>query len=108
MARVVAIRTAVLVLGLLAAAVASAAPWFHHDIDSGPRPWTDRNFDDAEGKFTFAVFSALTGGEREGVYDVAVAQLNLLRPEFVVNVGDLLRRYHVDTRMGRPCSPVCA
>ncbi len=90
MVRVVAIRTAVLVLGLLAAAVASAAPWFHHDIDSGPRPWTDRNFDDAEGKFTFAVFSDLTGGEREGVYDVAVAQLNLLRPEFVVNVGDLI------------------
>ena len=38
----------------------------------------------------FAVFSDLTGGERERVFEIAVAQLNLLRPELIVNVGDLI------------------
>ena len=36
------------------------------------------------------MFSDLTGGEREGVFEVAVAQLNMLRPEIIVNVGDLI------------------
>ena len=36
------------------------------------------------------MFSDLTGGEREGVFEVAVAQLNLLRPELILNVGDLI------------------
>jgi predicted MPP superfamily phosphohydrolase len=38
----------------------------------------------------FAVFADITGGEREGVFEMAVEQLNLLRPELIVNVGDLI------------------
>lgn len=53
-------------------------------------PWTHEVFDSADGKFTFAIFSDLTGGERAGIFDVAVAQLNLLRPEFIIGVGDLI------------------
>ncbi len=53
-------------------------------------PWTKDSFDDREDKFTFAIHSDLTGRERDGVYEVAVAQLNLLRPEFIINVGDLI------------------
>ncbi|MEM9057199.1 MAG: metallophosphoesterase family protein [Pseudomonadota bacterium] len=53
-------------------------------------PWTHARFDDKPGKFTFAVHSDLTGGERDGVFAVAIAQLNLLRPEFIINVGDLI------------------
>lgn len=34
--------------------------------------------------------SDLYSGEREGVFEVAVAQLNLLSPEFVLSVGDLV------------------
>ena len=45
--------------------------------------------DDADA-VRFAVFADLTGGEREGVFEVAVAQLNMLRPELIVNVGDLV------------------
>jgi hypothetical protein len=67
-----------------------ARPIFRHDIDSEARPWTHGNFDDEEGKFTFALFSDLTGGEREGIFEVAVEQLRLLRPELIVNVGDLI------------------
>ena len=53
-------------------------------------PWTHVRFDDQATKFTFAVHSDLTGGERDGIYEVAIAQLNLLRPEFIINVGDLI------------------
>ncbi|MFT4769967.1 MAG: 3',5'-cyclic AMP phosphodiesterase CpdA [Glaciecola sp.] len=61
-----------------------------HKVPDGPKPWTDAapNYDpDA---VRFAIFSDLTGGEREGVFELAVEQLNLLRPELVVNVGDLI------------------
>ncbi len=63
---------------------------FQSDVAGELTPWTHDNFDNEESKFTFAVFSDLTGGERPGVFEVAVAQLNLLRPEFIVNVGDLI------------------
>lgn len=63
---------------------------FHHDLEEGPFPWTGQTFDSGPEKFTFALFSDLTGGEREGVYEVAVEQLKLLRPELILSVGDLI------------------
>ena len=63
---------------------------FEHDVTTEMKPWNHERFDNAEDKFTFAIFSDLTGGEREGIFSVAVTQLNLLRPEFIVNVGDLI------------------
>ena len=63
---------------------------FVHDFEDAAVPWTHTGFDNEEGKFTFALFSDLTGGERNGVFDVAVEQLRLLRPELIVNVGDLI------------------
>lgn len=63
---------------------------FRHDVKAGKLPWKHTSFDNQEDKFTFAVFSDLTGGEREGVFEQAVVQLNLLRPELIVNVGDLI------------------
>jgi len=65
-------------------------PLFQHDLSGEVLPWTNEQFDAANDKFTFAVFSDLTGGERERVFEIAVAQLNLLRPEFIMNVGDLI------------------
>ena len=62
---------------------------FRHAIE-GTKPWTHENFDNGGDKFTFGIFADLTGGEREGVFSVAVEQLNLLRPELIVNVGDLI------------------
>ena len=56
----------------------------------GPQPWTHEQFDTSDDKFTFALFSDLTGGEREGIFEIAVEQLNLLRPDFIINVGDLI------------------
>jgi hypothetical protein len=63
---------------------------FQHDITGAVHPWTHENFDAAEDKFTFAVFSDLTGGERGRVFEIAVAQLSMLRPELIINVGDLI------------------
>jgi predicted phosphodiesterase len=53
-------------------------------------PWTSDDLDAGADKFMFAVHSDLTGGEREGIFEVAVAQLNLVRPEFIISVGDLI------------------
>jgi calcineurin-like phosphoesterase family protein len=63
---------------------------FQHDFKGSAVPWTHTGFDNEDGKFTFALFSDLTGGEREGIFDIAVEQLRLLRPELIVNVGDLI------------------
>ena len=63
---------------------------FVHSVDGPARPWTHETFDADTDKFTFAVFSDLTGGERERVFEIAIAQLNLLRPELIMNVGDLI------------------
>jgi predicted phosphodiesterase len=57
-------------------------------LESVPR--THSGFDGSNTKFTFAVHSDLTGGERDGIYAVAISALNLLRPEFIINVGDLI------------------
>ncbi len=63
---------------------------FHHHFQSGPTPWSDNEFDRSQEKFTFAIFSDLNGGEREKVFEVAVAQLSLLHPEFILSLGDLI------------------
>lgn len=63
---------------------------FRHKMTGEVLPWTHDRFDAAEDKFTFAVFSDLTGGERKRVFEIAVAQLAMLRPEFIINVGDLI------------------
>ncbi len=46
--------------------------------------------------FQFAVVSDRTGGHRARVFARAVEQLNLLQPEFVVSVGDLIEGYTTD------------
>ena len=63
---------------------------FEHDFLTGVTPWSQADFDNAEDKFTFAIFSDLNGGERGRVFEVALEQLSLLRPEFILSVGDLI------------------
>lgn len=61
-----------------------------HAVPEGPKPWTQAAPNYAPDAVRFAIFSDLTGGERKGVFSVAVEQMNLLRPELIVNVGDLI------------------
>ena len=67
----------------------NASP-LQHDLSSNAKPWTNENFDVSNDRFTFAVFSDLTGGEREHIFEIAVAQLALLHPELIMSVGDLV------------------
>jgi predicted phosphodiesterase len=78
------------VLGCATPPYLSDEQQFQHAISGNLLPWTNEEFDSAADKFTFAVFSDLTGGERERVFEIAVAQLALLRPELIINVGDLI------------------
>ena len=63
---------------------------FRHGLVTDGTPWSQDSFDNAEGKFTFAIFSDLNGGERKRVFEVALEQLSLLRPELILSVGDLI------------------
>jgi len=72
--------------GLLVAGFAPAD--FEPPAVKGPAPWTHQRFDDAPGDFAFAVVSDLESGYRSGVFDVAVQDLALLRPAFIVTTGD--------------------
>ncbi|MBL7874334.1 MAG: metallophosphoesterase [Cyclobacteriaceae bacterium] len=69
---------------------------FKHELAEGRKPWLHENFD-GEDKFTFGIITDLNGGEREGIFEVAIEQLNLLRPEFILTVGDLIDGVSEDT-----------
>jgi predicted phosphodiesterase len=85
------IAAVIITLALGVAACTTRPPTvFEHDVTSAAKPWTEADFDNAPDTFTFAVFSDLTGGERMGIFKVAIEQLRLLRPELIVSVGDLI------------------
>lgn len=56
-------------------------------------PWTSLRLNNDPGEFRFAVVSDRTGGHRARIFSQAVEQLNLLQPEFVLSVGDLIEGY---------------
>ncbi|QDT68256.1 Calcineurin-like phosphoesterase superfamily domain protein [Planctomycetes bacterium MalM25] len=62
----------------------------------GPRPWSDKPILNDPDRFQIAILTDRTGGHRPGVWMDAVRKLNLLRPEFVVSVGDLIEGYTED------------
>lgn len=76
----------------LACSPATPVPFdtFGHAVSSAEVPWTNDGFDDDPDKFMFAVFGDLNGGERPGIFDIAVTQLSLLRPALILSVGDLI------------------
>jgi hypothetical protein len=80
---------------------------FSHEIPGDVLPWTHENFDNANDKFTFAIFSDLYGGEREQIFNIAMAQLNLLRPELILSVGDLINGGTEDRAQLGALLPLC-
>jgi len=78
------------VLMLGGGCVTPAEDHFRQTVTSDSKPWTHESFDVEDDRFMFAIFSDLYGGERERVFGVAMAQLQLLRPELILNVGDLI------------------
>ena len=73
---------------------------FAQEIDiqeaSGPNPWTNLNWNNKSENFQFVVVTDRTGGNRPGVFEQGVAKVNLLQPEFVMSVGDLIQGYTED------------
>lgn len=65
------------------------------DIDKR-NPWTSLKLNNQPDTFHFAVVSDRTGGHRARVFSMAIEQLNLLQPAFVISVGDLIEGYSKD------------
>ncbi len=72
------------------------SPVFTHDVDATRRPWSHERFSNDPDHFQFAIVTDRTGGHRPGVFPDAARKLNLLRPEFVMSVGDLIEGYTED------------
>jgi hypothetical protein len=68
----------------LAIAVESKNPWTSLAVNNQPR------------NFQFAIVTDRTGGHRPGVFADAVNKINLMQPEFVISVGDLIEGYSED------------
>jgi hypothetical protein len=69
---------------------------FNYDRAALPeaKPWTSENFKNDPDDFQFAVIGDRTGGaDHRGIFERAMDQLNLLQPEFVINVGDVIEGY---------------
>jgi 3',5'-cyclic AMP phosphodiesterase CpdA len=85
-------KTAVTILALLVLAGCSPKiePTQQNQAPKQAYPWTHMNFKNNPENFQFAIVSDRTGHNRPGVFEKAIDKLNLLQPEFVLCVGDLI------------------
>jgi len=89
-------------LTLAAALILGTAAYvgeFSYDQKALPKakPWTSQDFKDDPDSFQFVIIGDRTGGANvQGTFKIAMGQLNLLQPEFVINVGDLIEGYSDD------------
>jgi hypothetical protein len=88
----------------LAAALLVSAVLFSRSMDTPPpapagdlaiqvearNPWTHTRVNREDDDFQFAIVSDRTGSHRANVFARAVEKLNLLQPEFVLSIGDLI------------------
>lgn len=70
---------------------------FKSDVETDLKPWTNLDFYNDPSNFQFAIVADNTGGSRPGVFEKGVEKLNLMMPEFVLSVGDLIQGYTQDT-----------
>lgn len=75
----------------------SAMLSYDQEALSKAQPWTSKDFQSNPENFQFAIIGDRTGGANaQGTFDLAMEQLNLLQPEFVINVGDMIEGYSDD------------
>ena len=82
-----------------AQAVAQKGAVFSYDQTAitGAKPWTSEDFENNPEEFQFAIIGDRTGGANvQGTFAIAMNQLNMLQPEFVINVGDIIEGYTRD------------
>src|SRR5258705_4451126 len=53
-------------------------------------PVTHLRWNDDADEFRFAIVSDRTGGHRANIFAQAVEKINLMQPQFVLSVGDLI------------------
>ena len=87
--------------GLAVTGVSSAALSADFSFDTAAlpdaKPWTSAEFRNDPREFQFVVIGDRTGGaNQEHTFKLAMGQLNLLQPEFVINVGDTIEGYSDD------------
>jgi hypothetical protein len=63
---------------------------------SKPRPWTHLELNNDPKNFQFVIVTDRNGGNRPGVFEQGIEKVNLLQPEFVLSVGDLINGYTDD------------
>lgn len=85
---------------LLVTAIATGVPTQEAEIQqslpSELKPWTHLDLNNDADNFQFAIVTDRTGGHRPGVFMDGVRKLNLMQPEFVMSVGDLIEGYTTD------------
>ncbi len=63
------------------------------DVSESANPWTHLNWNNKADNFQFAVVADRSGNMVPGIFKRAVDKLNLLQPEFVLSVGDLINAW---------------
>jgi len=87
---------AVAILVLVVVAVQAQPAKIIVDDPGEAQPWNHLNVNNGEEQFQFAIVTDRTGGHRPGIFMDGVNKLNLLQPEFVMSVGDLIEGYTED------------
>ncbi len=73
--------------------------FFESDVETQLKPWTHLDFYNDPANFQFAIVTDRNGGNRPGIFEDAVSKINILYPEFVLSVGDLINGYTRDTAL---------
>lgn len=105
MQRILIGLSAIALAALAAALSATRAPGFALAVPEEPmkvqveskNPWTSLSLNNTQRNFQFAIVTDRTGGHRPGVFAEAVKKINLMQPEFVISVGDLIEGYSEDS-----------
>jgi len=63
------------------------------DSTGNLHPWSDLNFNNDPDNFQFAIIPDFTGGHRPGILEDVIRKLNILQPEFVISIGDMIEGY---------------
>jgi len=67
---------------------------FH--TEDGQKPYTHLDFKNDPDDFQFVIVADDSGGARPGVFSAAMDMVNLMQPEFVLCLGDLIEGYAED------------
>lgn len=84
---------------ILAIAINFYSLSFSQEVSEQKNPWTNLSFNDSREMIRFLIVSDRTGGMRPGVFAEAIRKVDLLQPEFVMSIGDLIDGYTNDPKL---------